>query len=231
MKTHVSLSFVLIWITSTTVTIAQTAVGRNVADHLLIREAKKNLGTEEADERVEGSPYLTDTFSEGKIFFNKGNPSIAVPIRYNIYEDWLEYQQNNQTYIIDPSERIKKVVTGNHTLVVEKYQHKGKPKLGYFTLLDSGKIILLSKKVISYKAPQEAKALQEPTPAKYSRPADQYYYKVENDEVRKVENLKEMIASLPANNAELTEFAKKEKISPRKEEELLKLVRYFNELK
>jgi hypothetical protein len=45
-----------------------------------------------------------------------------------------------------------------------------------------------------------------------------------------VGNLKEMIASFPDKQEELKQFAKKEKISPKKEDELLKLIRYYNSL-
>ena len=39
-----------------------------------------------------------------------------------------------------------------------------------------------------------------------------------------------MIASFPDKQEEVKQFAKKEKISPKKEEELVKLVRYYNSL-
>jgi hypothetical protein len=39
-----------------------------------------------------------------------------------------------------------------------------------------------------------------------------------------------MIAAFPDKQTELTEFAKKEKISPKKEDEMIKLVRYYNSL-
>jgi hypothetical protein len=44
----------------------------------------------------------------------------------------------------------------------------------------------------------------------------------------KVSNLKKMIDSFPDKQNELTQFAKKEKLSHKKAEDLMKLVRYYN---
>ncbi len=64
----------------------------------------------------------------------------------------------------------------------------------------------------------------------YSAAPDVFYFKIKDGTVEKVESIKKMIAGFPDKQTELTEFAKKEKISPKKEEELIKLVRYYNSL-
>lgn len=218
----------LIWLASFSFSAAQATAGRNIDDHLLIKEAEKAMGGK-VYENIEGTPYLNDAFKQGEVFFDKGRH--ALPVRYNIYDDWIEYQQNNQTYILDADARIKKVRFDDYTFIVEKYESKGKIKRGYFTMLDSGKVMLLSKKIVTYRERQDAKALESgSTPAKYSRASDTFYYKIGNGELLKVENLKNMVASFPDKQEELNHFVKKEKISPRKEEELRKLVRYYNSL-
>jgi hypothetical protein len=124
---------------------------------------------------------------------------------------------------------IKKVELGSSVLVVENYEFRMKTQPGYLTLLDSGKVILLSKKVVTFLEQQAPKALESaPTPAQYSSLPDVYYYKIGNGEVMKVSNLKKMIDSFPDKHQELTQFAKKGKLSHKKEEDLIKLVRYYN---
>jgi len=164
---------------------SQATTGQSIDDHLLIKESDKGLGVNRSGE-VDGTPYLNDTFANGEVYFDK-NKRTVVQARYNMYDDLVEYQQNNQTLVLDPDERIKKVKIDEHTFIVDKYLYKGKIKHGYFTLLDSGKVTLLSKKVCTFKEQQAAKALESrATPAKYVR--------------------------------------------ARKEEELLKLVQYYNTL-
>ncbi len=209
--------------------LSQATSGRNIDDHLLIKDAQRALGTT-VSENIEGTPYLDNSFTRGEVHFAKGKPTV-VPVRYNIYDDWMEYQQNNQTYILDPSERIKKVKLGEHILVVEKYESRGKIKHGYFILIDSGKVMLLSKKIVTYRERMEAKALESgSTAAKYSPAADQFFFKVEHDQVQKIENIKSMIEALPDKHEALNQFAKKEKISARKAEDLVRLIGYYNSL-
>ena len=223
-----SVSVMLLLLTHALVS-AQATTGRNVDDHLLIKDAEKNLGLDDAIEVI-GTPYLDEKFAPGEIIFDKGM-SNAVPIRYNIYKDWIEYQQNNQTYILDPDVRIKSVKYDENTFVVEPYASKGKTRLGYFKVLDSGRVTLLSKQTVMYKEYQQAQALQSSSsPPKYTRTADQFYFKIEAGEIQKVDNLKNMIASFPDKQDELSAFAKKEKISVRKEEDLKRMMTYYHSL-
>lgn len=214
---------------ATSPSLAQPTTGRNIDDHLLIKDAEKNLGLED-DIEVIGSPYLNETFTQGEVVFDKGIRN-AFPLRYNIYKDWIEYQKNNQTYILDPDFRIKEVTFDENTFVVEEYPGKGKSRLGYFKLLDSGKVTLLSKQLVLYKEYQQAQALQSSaSPPKYTRTADQFYFKVESGELHKIDNIKSMVASFPDKQDLLMAYAKKEKISAKKEEDLRRLFAYYYSL-
>jgi hypothetical protein len=209
-------------------TFGQATTGKNIDDHLLVKQAEKATGNTPSN--VLGTPYLNDSFADGEVRFHKGNHSI-VSVRYNIHNDWIEYQQNNQTYILDPDNRIKEVKIGEDIFVVEKYKSKGRFKYGYFKLIDSGKVTLLAKQVVIFEDYQEAKALESSSsPAKYTRAPDQFFLKIGEGELKKTDRLKEMIESFPDKHGELTDFAKKEKISPRKENEVRKLVDYYNRL-
>lgn len=208
---------------------AQALTGRNVDDHLLIKDAEKTLGLD-VESEIEGTPYLAENFTPGEVHFKNGNPTSAV-LRYHIFNDYMEFQQNGKTYILDPSTQINKVIVDDCTFVVEKYESKGKVKQGYFTLLDSGKVMLLAKQTVTFHERKEVKALESSaTPAKYTRASDTYYYKIGDSELTKVENLKKLIANLPDKQSELSEFIRQEKISVRKEDELKKLFHYLNSL-
>jgi hypothetical protein len=209
-------------------TFGQATTGRTIDDHLLIKEAEKAMGNTPTN--AIGTPYLNDSFANGEVRFHKGNHTI-VPVRYDIHHDWIEYQQNNQTYILDPDNRIKEVKIGEDIFVVEKYKAKGGIKYGYFKLLDSGRVTLLVKQVVIFKDYQEAKALESAaSPAKYIRAPDQFFLKIGEGELKKADRVKEMIEAFPDKHEELTDFAKKEKISPRKEDEVRKLVVFYNSL-
>jgi hypothetical protein len=180
-------------------------------------------------QKVEGTPYLSEKYVAGEILF--GTSRSTVPLRYNAYQDLMEYQQNGKALVLDPSTKIKSVRLGESTYIVDKFEFDGKTKYGFLNLLDSGKVTLVAKKVIKYQEPLKGKALDGgDLPAKFSKSSDAYFYRIGNGELQEVDNIKNMIASFPDKQEEVKQFAKKEKISPKKEEELVKLVRYYNSL-
>lgn len=221
--------FAVILVSMNLISYAQKQVGRNIEDHLLIRSANKDLYGDTEKDEVEGSPYLNDAFIKGTVYSFNG--VFDYPMRYNIFEDYIEFQRNNQTFILDPEPRVKKVNLDNEVFVVLKFEYKGKYRHGFLEVLDSGKVSLLAKKTILFREWQEAKALGNgPTPAKFTRTDDVYYYKIGEGEVVKIDNLKKMIEGFPDKKNELSQFAKSEKINTKDEEDLKKLIKYYNSL-
>lgn len=182
-----------------------------------------------ASTSIKGTPYLDEAYADGVIFF--ANNKRTAPIRYNAYKDLIEYKQDGIARVLDPTTTIKKVCVDSSTFVVEQYDNKGKAAYGYFELLDSGKVKLYAKKVVKYVPPLKGRALDgSDQPAEFKRSADVFFYKVGDSPLQPVGSVKSIISSLPDQQDELTRFAKAEKISPRKEEELKKLFRHYNSL-
>lgn len=202
--------------------------GLNVTDQMLLLDSRKVLYGEGATLETKGTPYLTETFDSANVYTMKG-VFTDVPMRYNIYEDFLEFKSKDVTYILDPALNIKKVDFGDSKFVVEKTEAGGKMKLGFFELLDSGKVTLLAKKKVSYREPQPDKAMEEPKPGRYTRKDDEYFFRIEKGQLIEINSIKKMIEYFPDRQNELKEFAEKEKIS-RNKEDLIRLVRYYNSL-
>jgi len=205
----------------------QTMTGTDLKDHMLIKLAKD---TDRSVKDFEGSPFLNEQFVPGQII-STGKKLTAVPLRYNIFNDQMEFKQNDLTYALYPEGRIVKVILGDETYVVEKYEIKSKMDYGYLSRLDSGKLTVLVKKVVRFTESQEAKALESSNkPAKFTRIPDVYYYKIGDGELTKAGSLKSLITSLPDNQNQVESYAKREKISTRKAEDLKKLAVYYNGL-
>lgn len=179
---------------------------------------------------VKGTPYLDEAYVNGTILY--ANNTRTIPLRYNAHKDVMEFQADGQARVLDPSTTIKKVNFGETTFVVEKYTNeKGILKYGYFTLLDTGKVSLFSRKSVKFTPGMKGRALDGgDQPAEYRRNPDEFYFKIAGGELIEVKNVKTMIAAFPDKQDELSAFAKKEKISPKDEEELKKLVQYYNSL-
>ena len=176
---------------------------------------------------VNGSPYLDEKYVEGTIYY--ANKTLAAPIRYNAYQDLIEYKNGAQALVLDPSTTINKVCFGNSTFVPLQAEGNSKGKLGYFMLLDSGKAALYARKKIIYQAAKKGGALDgSDLPAQFKPSPDAFYIKLGDDELQQVGNMKSMIASFPDKQEELIQFAKKEKISPRKEKDIAAFIKYYN---
>jgi hypothetical protein len=204
--------------------------GVNLADHMLIKYAEKTLYGD-SEEKIEGSPYLSDEFVTGDIYAKNGMYS-GIVMRYNIYEDYLEFKQKNVVYILDPNPNVmRKATLGDLTLVLSTFEFKGKPKHGLFILLDSGRLTLLEKRSVQFRPKQEPKAIETTgKPAKYLEGPTDFYYQIGNDQAQELNNLKKFIAALPDHQDEMTQFAKEKKISSNKGYELTMLIRYYNQL-
>jgi hypothetical protein len=178
-------------------------------------------------EPIKGSPYIDEKYTEGTICY--ADKRITAPIRYNAFQDLMEYQQNGKALVLDANSNISSVQVGNTSFVTHKYEARGKQKLGYFALLDSGSLMLLSKKTIIYTPALKDRGLDGgDLPAQYKPVPDVYYYKLGDGALQEITSIKAMIAEMPSLRDELSAFVKKEKLSMKKEKDVIALVEYYN---
>lgn len=197
---------------------------RNVQDHILIKESDKYLyGAQEAN--YEGSPYLNENFVKGYVY--SGNEKFnGVPMRYNIFQDKIEFQDLGVMYLLEPDTLINKVEIGNQILVVESFKFLSKTQPAFLELLESGKLTLMAKKTVNYRE----RILISDIPAKYVRSADVFYYKYKNEDMLKVGSIKNLVASLPDKQQEINRFVKEQKTSSKDKDGLIKFVKYYNSI-
>jgi hypothetical protein len=190
--------------------------GYHIADHLLIREAKWFLDGR-PDLVYEGSPYLSDEFETAYVY-TKDIKFNAVPMRYNIAADVMEYKAGTTTFELDPDPKMVKVEIGKETFVVLNES--------FYELIHEGKLSVLAKKVLNFRPKNDLTGV----PAKYSRQADMYYLVLSDLTQTKVSNLKNFLEFIPDKKQEVAEFAKTEKLSTRDLDDLLKLAKHYNDL-
>jgi len=179
-------------------------------------------------ETINGSPYVDDKYKDGVIYY--GDKNYTAPIRYNAYQDLIEYQQNGKPLVLEASASIEKVVFGDDTFIPLSYGSGGK-KLGYFAVLDSGKMTLYAKKkIIFVPFKKQGKLDGTDQPAEFKKAPDVFYYQLGDGPLQEVDNVKSWIAGLPDKQDELAQYAKKEKISTKKEKDILQFVKHYNSL-
>ncbi|MBL7856556.1 MAG: hypothetical protein JNM57_02615 [Cyclobacteriaceae bacterium] len=201
--------------------------GRIAGERLLLRTS--SAAYEHGNGDVQGSPYLYDDFKEGQVISFKGHYK-GIPMRYNIYDDNIEFKQNGVDMILDPDISIKKVILSDMILTVGKFEYRNKVQFGFLERLDSGQLSLFAKKVVVFKEKEETQALEYNTkPARFTSLSDIFYYRIGNGDISKIVSIKKLIESLPDKQTEMSAYAKKEKLSVGRND-LLKFAEHYGSL-
>lgn len=180
----------------------------------------------------DGSPYLADQFALGEIYYNGQDKFTAVPIRYNIFYDEMEYREldKERIYALKPGEAFDKIIIPEDTFIVAQYKKLNEEKFGFFKIHECGKVSLLVKMDMEFKEAQGETTHEMAQPARFVRKSDEYYLKMPDQPAILIKNAKKMISSLNDHEEELETYQKTHKISGKKEEDLIRLVTYYNSL-
>jgi hypothetical protein len=180
----------------------------------------------------DGSPNLNDEFVNGEIFHNNQWRYMDIPIRYNIFNDEIEYKPKDKEriYALKPDTLFNMIIIPEDTFIVSLHEKDKGIKPGFFKLLANGKAALLVKMEVEFKEAQSATTHKMAMPAKFLKKPDKYYVKKQGELPINVKNVKKLIEQLGNHQDELTTYAKKEKLSGKKEKELKQLIYYYNSL-
>ena len=183
------------------------------------------------DNDIEGSPYLEDEFKNGIIFTASKMQFVDIPLRYNIFNDNLEFKTpEEKIQELAAPEIVEKAVFGDIQMVYIPYSDLKKIKRGFFVVVEEGNASLFEKPVITYVKPTKPGAYQEAESAKFIRKSDAYYIRIGKEQAKKVGNKKEVVEIFPDHQSEISTFIKKNKIKTNNQESLLKLVKYYNSI-
>jgi len=78
-------------------------IGNNPADRLLIMKKATIPNTDISD--IEGSMYVRDSFIHGIVATDK-DTFYNLPMKYNVYEDVIEFQYKDEIHILEPAKRV-----------------------------------------------------------------------------------------------------------------------------
>ena len=178
---------------------------------------------------IQGSPYLDEEFKVGEVYYKGKYKVTDLPLRYNLYNDEIEYKDNNAPMAIAQPDKIDKVIIGKDIFIYIKKNSLHKVS-GFVRIWNDEYPSILTKMKVAFFEKEPPKAIVESKPARFERKHDIHYLMKSPDEIEKIKSVKKLIQSLGNHEKELTDFAKKEKISVRKPEELAKLLNYYQGL-
>jgi len=183
------------------------------------------------ESNIEGSPFLNEEFIKGTIYTTAHQKYVDVPLRYNIFNDLIEFKsEENKILAIATPEIVDKIEFGNFQVFYLPFTNVKKVRKGFFILIEQGNASLYYKPQIFLKKATEAVPFQEPQPAKFIRQVDAYYLRIEPTEAKLIGNRKDLFKLFPDRKEEIATFVKRNKIKTNKVEDLRKLLQFYNSL-
>lgn len=179
---------------------------------------------------MDGNPYIN-----GKEFRKvaiDGYSKNVQNLRYNAYEDEMEFMQDGKNYFANKEEGIViKMPEINKTYKAVKYLYNDRSYFNYLVVLSSG------VKFNLYKRESVELLKGEKSPNAYGKDANDYFsktkdlYLIGNKKVldKFPKTAKEAIALFSPVKNDVAEFIKNQKINLNKEEDMIKLVNFVNQ--
>jgi len=179
---------------------------------------------------IQGTPYLDEEFIPGKITTGEGVVYTDIPLRYNGYSDELEFQKGVDSYIFDPKTIVKRAEFGGLVFGCMEYYEGKKIQNGFFGILAMGKATLLVKYTVKFLEKEAVKAFVEPKPARFDPPVKDYYLTIDGTPANFISGKKGLLELFGTHKGEMESFISKNKLSIKKDNDLTKIVVYFNGL-
>jgi len=183
---------------------------------------------------INGSPFLNDNFQEGSLELLDGRKAEKVLLRYNIAKDLFEILKGGDTLTLNRPFAVKYVNVDDKTFMFDpKFREKAdRSQNGYFQLKTQGKLSLFIKrtKKLNFDSFTENYKGGSGTKEYYYIDKVNYVAQLNEGNPFLISSSKKFIAQLDNHKSEVKSFIKENKIKLKKEEDVIKLVDYYNTL-
>jgi len=179
-------------------------------------------------DKIEGTPYFNKDYIDCIVYFR--NDSVyKIALRYNIFDNRMEYKYKDLVYSIANPRDIYKIEMGDKTFIYY-YSKENLNFEGYYQLLVNGKALLLVKMKVSYREKEKPKGIEESKPERFVRGQNKYYVVISGQEPKWLKNKKSIPEIFGEQSDKMLAYVKKQKISFKNEKDLIRLVEYYNSI-
>lgn len=178
---------------------------------------------------TEGSPYLTEEWQTADILLKNGKTIPALPVRYNVNENKMVYQDKGKTYVVGTPDSISEIKFSDKIFIYRPYSKGKTTGKSFFEIVSRGKVSLLNRYEIELLHANYS--MQFDTGYKNDRLSlNQQLYLQKGDQVAVPYKKSTLLEVLSDKNKEVTQFMKKEKLSLSDKEDLNKILAFYNQL-
>ncbi len=192
----------------------------------------KGISTTSFDNRkkkITGSAYLNKAYNTGTVYLKNENNKIVAPIRFNVEKNEFELLFNTKKIVLDPT-TIKKVVFDSKVFVPYTDSRFNAKFYQYLGEIDTKKILLFYKIQVVDKP--YVHGISTGDPEQKQSMISTYF--VSNDvtgSIRPIKkNKKSLLALFGKKKKEMEKYIKQNNINIKKSENLVKLIKYYNNL-
>lgn len=180
-------------------------------------------------EGLKGTSYIQNDFLPANIeSYNN-----LMLLRYNAFQDEMEIK-TDKIYFIPKKNGLSVIFTGTKfNYKIFSLENNREIKLGFLKVLQNGSRmeLLLQEKIIFVEEVKPKTGYEKYEAPRLKREKDKLFYSVKNSVAIEISKKKREILSIFSNNLnEIKIFAAKNKLSFKKQKDLIKIVEYYNTL-
>jgi len=186
---------------------------------------------------IKGSPYLFDDYKSGKFWDISGTIYEDYYIKYNLYEDVIEVVEDQKVLAllkavypsfaieyIDESTKTRQLLHFENEFIIDGYR-----KFDYFQILYSGKTRLLKRRKANLITNENSYG-ESTTSRQFVKSEELLLIHGDGKSVRFNRKARDIISALSNHKIDIKEFIKTNKISLKKDSDIIKVIQYFDSL-
>lgn len=204
-------------------------IGQVNAMENLMRALSYTRNIEIKEENIEGSAYLDEQFTDGVVALTTGATYTEVPLRYNVYNDEIEFRnRKGVVFNINNPASIRELTIGKSKFIYTDCKHRNENKKLFAEVIAEGNANLLKHhriKLVNSKPAQTHRAAE---PPKLVKIPSEYMIRTADGPAQLFKNEKELLKLLADKGKEIKELIKQQNLSIHQEEDLLAIIRFYN---
>jgi hypothetical protein len=174
------------------------------------------------------SVYFPDEWTMGTAHLSDGSVIEDMNLRYNMYSQQMQFIKDNDTAAFARPEEIASLSIGDHQFIYTSFNAEKELKDGYFEVLTHGKCQLLLRREITYHLVDD---LDDGVINDSYILEKTYYIEREDKPASRISlNKKAVISAFCEKQNQVEKYIKKNKIRFKTQEDMVRVVDYYNSL-
>jgi len=208
---------------------APEAQQQGVSDIDLLSDSKSGSGISTTYLGIPGSMYLDDNFNKGKVVFSNETIWNDLMLRYNIYNQQMQYIKEDDTLAFAKANEIHELCIDDRTFVCTDFENDGVLNTGYFELLVSGECNLLLRRTVKYHL--DGSGTENPYEEEYIKSSTLFYQQEGKPAQLLRSNKKCILKTFGDKEAEVNDFIKTNNLKMSSFQDIMMVVDFYNNIK